>query len=269
MEVLVYLAEHPGEVLSREELARVVWSGTHVTTDALTYCICTLRKTFQDNARNPHIIQTISRRGYRLMAPVTRLAQARSGDADGAAAILPDVARQRAWWRMHTGLLGAAVIPALLVVTALAHLISSLLPWSEHGYPHGGTVLAILPFDNLGGDAGQELFSDGLTEEMITRLSRLGSSGLRVIAQTSVRQYKGTKKRIDQIGRELGADYILEGAIRGDGKSLRITAQLIRASDQADLWSQSYDCELSGILGVQGELAGVICKQIRLALALG
>jgi len=129
--------------------------------------------------------------------------------------------------------------------------------------------LAVLPLENLTGDPAQEYFSDGLTAEMITQLGRLQPQRLGVIARTSAMQYKNSDKPIDQVGRELGVDYILEGSVRRDKGRVGITAQLIRVRDQTQLWADGYERELSGILSVQNEVAQGVARSLALALLPG
>jgi len=127
-------------------------------------------------------------------------------------------------------------------------------------------MLAVLPFENLSGDAEQEYFSDGLTEEMITQLSRLNPERLAVIARTSAMMYKGTKKRIAEIGKELSAGYILEGSVRRSGKRLRISAQLILVADETHVWAENYERSLGDILMLQSEVARAIAQEIQVTL---
>jgi len=128
-------------------------------------------------------------------------------------------------------------------------------------------MLAVLPFENLTGDAGQEYFSDGLTEEMITQLGRLDPQRLAVIARTSVMHYKNGRQPLDEVARELRVQYVLEGSVRRDSGKVRITAQLIRASDQTHIWAHEYDRELKDLLLVQGEIAQEVADEIQLTLA--
>src|SRR5262249_2553007 len=126
--------------------------------------------------------------------------------------------------------------------------------------------LAVLPFKNLTGDPEQEYFSDGLTDEMITRLGRLQPGRLSVIGRTSSMRYKQADLPIDQIGRELGVGYIMEGSARREGNRVRITATLIQVSDQTQRWSDSFDREATGILGVQADIAGGVARALTLTL---
>lgn len=134
------------------------------------------------------------------------------------------------------------------------------------GTESGKIRLLVLPFGNLSGDPGQEYFSDGLTEEMITQLSRLEPQRLGVIGRTTAMYYKGSNKRMDQIGNELGVDYMLEGSVRRSADRVRITAQLVRANEQTHLWAETYDRDVRDVLVLQDEVAQSIAREIRLAL---
>jgi TolB-like protein/Tfp pilus assembly protein PilF len=130
-------------------------------------------------------------------------------------------------------------------------------------------MLAVLPFQNLTGDPAQEYFSDGLTEEMITQVGNLDQQHLGVIARTSIMHYKNTPTALDQIGRELGVQYVIEGSVRRDANNIRITAQLVKTKDQTHVWSRQYDRELKGFLALQGEIAHEIADEIQLTLGDG
>ena len=127
-------------------------------------------------------------------------------------------------------------------------------------------MLAVLPFENLTGDATQDYFSDGLTEEMIARVGNLDPQHLGVIARTSVMHYKHTQEPLDRIGRELRVQYVMEGSVRRDSDKIRITAQLIQVKDQSHLWARQYDRQLSSLLAVQGEIAQDVADEIQSAL---
>jgi TolB-like protein/predicted Ser/Thr protein kinase len=132
--------------------------------------------------------------------------------------------------------------------------------------PPGKIMLAVLPFDNLNGDAGHEYFSDGLTEEMISRLGNLQPERLGVIARTSSMRYKGTNKPLDQIARELGVDYLIEGSVRRAADQVRITAQLIQVSDQTHLWADNYEKPIADVFAVQSEVADKVAASLALKL---
>jgi len=127
-------------------------------------------------------------------------------------------------------------------------------------------MLAVLPFQNLTGDANQEYFSDGLTEEMIGQLGNLDPQHLGVIARTSVMRYKNSQAGLDQIARELGVQYVMEGSVRRDGNHVRISAELIQMKDQSHLWARQYDRELNGLLALQGEIGHEIADETELTL---
>jgi TolB-like protein len=127
-------------------------------------------------------------------------------------------------------------------------------------------MLAVLPFENFSNNPEQEYFSDGLTEETISRLGQISPEQLGVIARTSSMVYKRTSKSIFEIGRDLGVDYILESSVRREGQQIRITSQLIRVTDQTHLWASTYDRDASSFLGVQSELGGAIAHQVKVRL---
>jgi TolB-like protein len=122
--------------------------------------------------------------------------------------------------------------------------------------------LAVLPCNNFSGDPAEEFFSDGMTEEMIAQLGQLEPGRLRVIARTSAMQYKRSSKGINQIGRELQVDYIMEGSVRRGADRVRVTAQLIGVADQTHLWAESYDCELKDLLAIQSDIAGRVRRSL-------
>lgn len=248
MEVLVYLADRAGDVVTKEELIHALWPDVFVTDDVLLRCISELRKALDDDAREPRFIRTIPKRGYCLVAEVRR-------EEPSAGTPASPLRRRKVW----IGVSAVAVVTALALAAYL--LIRRTVP------PQAGRgMLAVLPFQNLSADPEQEFFSDGLTEEMITELSQLEPARLGVIARTSVMQYKGTRKGTGQIGRELNAGYLLEGSVRREGRRVRVTAQLIQASDETHLWANTYDRDLTGILSVQREVATAIAAQIHIKL---
>jgi serine/threonine-protein kinase len=172
------------------------------------------------------------------------------------------VAPRRSRLALHVSKLVAVLIIVLALVTAyfISRRFGSKSAAAER------TMLAVLPFDNLSGDSKQEYFSDGLTEEMISQLGRWQPRRLGVIARTSATHYKGSKKRIDQIGQELGVAYILEGSVRRDAGRVRITAELIRVADQTPLWAETYERDAADIFAVQSEVASRITQSLALEL---
>lgn len=255
MQVLVCLAEHAGEVVSKGDLIGAVWPETFVSDDALLRSISELRRVLDDDPKDPRFVQTIPKRGYRLIAEIKPVEAA---GAPKRSALVRAILRRP--------LVLAAGLLVLAVLSAAGYL--GWRWWRPSPAPSRGQVkLVVLPFENLSGDPAQDYFSDGLTDEMITQLASLQPGRLSVIARTTAMHYKGAGKRIDQIGRELGVDYVIEGAVRREKDRVRITAQLIQVADQVHLWAETYDRELSGVLSLQAEVARAVAGQIRLTLS--
>jgi TolB-like protein/DNA-binding winged helix-turn-helix (wHTH) protein len=256
MRLLVCLAQHAGRVVSVEQLLDEVWKDVVVTPNSVYHAVATLRRVLGDNTKEPTYIANVLRRGYRLVAPAEWIDQAPQGlqlataTDDKAEAPMPPQTRPRprvVWF----------VSALLIAFLTIAYFFASK--------PHKA-MLVVLPFENLSGDASQEIFSDGMTEELITQLGSLDPDHLGVIARTSAMQYKGARKDVAQIARELGANYVLEGSIRGSKERIRVTAQLIASSDQAHIWAQSFDRDASDVLRLQSEVARAIAEKIQLTL---
>ncbi|MDX2034329.1 MAG: winged helix-turn-helix domain-containing protein [Blastocatellia bacterium] len=262
--VLGMLIGRAGELVTRQEIQRQIWGDNFVEFDqGLNFCIRQIRIALNDQAETPVYIETVPRQGYRFIAPVSRPA---SPEPPAEAPLPPlsplpdDSARaRRPGWK-----LGAI----FLVVIGLA---AAFWVARRPAAPAAKTrrMLAVLPFDNISADPAQEPFSDGLTEELITSLSRLNPSRLGVIARTSAMRYKKEKKPVDQIRRELGIDYLIEGSVRAEEGLVRITVQLIRTDDQSHLWAESYDRPYRDILGVQREVAESVARSLALELMPG
>jgi TolB-like protein/DNA-binding winged helix-turn-helix (wHTH) protein len=272
-EVLLHLVRSEGKPVSRDELMNAVWGDSFVEESNLTQTIFMLRKVLGDSREQPYIL-TIQGKGYRFVRAVNEVSAAPAPpvavEADSVPAGLgaangrppqPEILRR-------TG----SVI-RLLALAALALLAVAGFLWfrSRHNFqaasqPPGRLMLAVLPFENLTGDAGQEYFSDGMTEEMITQLGRVDPSRLGVIARTSVMQYKKPPKGLTEVGQELGVQYVLEGSVRREGDRIRVTAQLIQLKDQTHLWAQEYDRELKDLLVVQGDISREIASAIERTL---
>jgi adenylate cyclase len=210
MELLRYLAENPGRLVTKEELLKAIWPDVVVTEESLTHCVSEVRQAIGDS--NQTIIATVPRRGYRFAAPVVRVA-APPAESDAGPQSSPDK-----------------------------------------------PSVAVLPFTNLSDDPQQDYFSDGVTEDITTELSRFPE--LLVIGRNSAFQYKGKAVDLRQIGRELGARYVLEGSVRRSGDRVRITAQLVDAMSGAHRWAERYDRELHDAFAVQDEVARAIVAML-------
>jgi TolB-like protein/DNA-binding winged helix-turn-helix (wHTH) protein/Flp pilus assembly protein TadD len=258
LEILLLLTERPGQLVSREQIAERIWGkGAFLDVDnSINGAVRKIRQVLEDDPEQPRFIQTITGRGYRFVAPVLAPAAA---PAEEPGAALPDRAPLRRRSRDTLWLAGALALPLLLAA----------LVWSRGrslDRPPGRVMLAVLPFQNLTGDEGQEYFSDGLTEEMITQVGSRDPAGLGVIARASVMHFKQTQEPPERIGRELGAQYLLLGSVRRDASTVRVTAELVRARDHARLWAHRYDRQLSGLLTLQDEIAREITDAIQSSL---
>ena len=247
------LLERPGEVVSREELRAKLWpADTFVDFDhGLNAAVKRLRDALGDTAENPHFIETLPRLGYRFIA-------AKVPDT-----IPPEKRPPPRRWGLPL-VAAAAVLSAVALLVVDAGGLRSKLFTGSAAQPQIRS-LAVLPLTNLSGDAEQEYFADGMTEELITELSRIGS--LKVISRTSVMPYKGEKRKpLPQIGRELNVDAVMEGAVLRSGNRVRITAQLIYAQTDQHLMAETYERDLGDVLKLQGEVAEAIAQKVRLKL---
>lgn len=274
-EILLLLLEGPGEVVTREELQAKLWpADTFVDFEhGVNTAIKKLRRTLGDSAGEQRFIETVPRVGYRFIASVNVVEppastaisapQIISENSGGANAPVHPTRRNRALrlWPIF------AAISIVLIVTG-AYLLRSRSLRSPQP-PTGHVMLAVLPFENLTGDASQDYFSDGLTEEMIAQLGELNPQRLGVIGRASVMHYRDNPKSLQRIANDLGIQYVLEGSVRRDSEKVRIAAQLIRISDQKTVWSREYDRELTSLLALQQEIAQEIADEIQLTLGDG
>lgn len=245
--VLALLVSRPGEVVTRNELAERVWgSETFVDFErGLNFAIRQIRATLDDDADQPRYIETVPKRGYRFIAPL---------EQDPPAAPMYVSPPRR-----------SVRIPIVLGIAALLFVCTAIfftMRRAARQTGQGSIVLAVLPFDDMSVDR-QAFLVDGLTEEMVARVTQISPEHLRVIARTSAMQYVGTKKSAREIGKELGADYILENSIRHEGGRVRITSQLVRTADQTYLWAQNYDRDMRDLLPLEAEVTADIAEQIQ------
>jgi TolB-like protein/DNA-binding winged helix-turn-helix (wHTH) protein/Tfp pilus assembly protein PilF len=261
LQVLAALLKRAGDVVTREELRAQIWTtDTFVDFDhSLHNAIARLREVLGDSAERSRYIETLPRRGYRFIAPVNAGdLPARSGAADSA----PPAGLPGHLWLTKSH--------ALLLTTAFAVLVISIAFWLARtgGAPASAAPrlnsIAVLPLENLSGDPSEEFFADGMTDQLITDLAKVGS--LRVISRTSVMRYKGTRKGLPEIARELNVDAIVEGSVIRSGQRVRVTAQLVQAPTDQHLWAETYDRDRGDILKLQGEVADAIAWQVRAQL---
>ncbi len=250
-QVLALLLERPGEVVTRDELQQRLWPDIFVDVEhSLTTAIKKLRDALEDPADNPRFVETRPGRGYRFIAPIEQAGSSLGTGGQG-----------RKVWRWAAVGLGvaaalAAVLVGLNVGGARERLFGRAAPKIES--------LAVLPLENLSHDPEQEYFADGMTGALIAELSKIRA--LKVISRTSVMQYKGAKKPLPQIARELNVDGVIEGTVQREGDQVRISVQLIHGPTDKHLWEDSYQREMRGILALQGEVARDIAQEIRVQL---
>jgi TolB-like protein/DNA-binding winged helix-turn-helix (wHTH) protein/cytochrome c-type biogenesis protein CcmH/NrfG len=272
------LVQNPNRLVTKEELLQAVWGDTFVEEGNLTQYISHLRKALGDNSEDTRLIVTIARKGYQFTGNVVAVAEI--GDISKRTAVripatesrqsdTPPVLEfpakeavpkaQKLWQR-------AAVVAASAVILAGAGYVSWRY-FQATGPPRPNKImLAVLPFENLTGDPNKEYLADGLTEETISQLGRLNPEQLGVIARTSVMGYKHKDERLDQIGRDLSVQYVLENSLRESGDHMRLTAQLIQVKDQTHLWAQDYDYPAKDIVNVEDDVAKAVAREIRVRL---
>ena len=271
-QILGFLLEHPGEIVTREQLRQKLWpADTFVDVDnSVNAAINRLREALGDSAESPRFVETLPRRGYRFVAPVTEV---KGADASASTTANPVThARPSAVWpdrRSKTRSSGRRLVVTLGISAAL--VVALVWGWAKwrtrvpaiQGPAHI-TSLAVLPLENLSGDSSQEFFADGMTDELITDLASI--SGLRVISRTSTAHYKGTKKTIPEIARELNVDAVVEGSVGLSANKVRVRAQLVRAAPEEHLWAESYERDLPDVLALQRDVAKAIASEIKVTL---
>jgi TolB-like protein/DNA-binding winged helix-turn-helix (wHTH) protein/Tfp pilus assembly protein PilF len=271
-QVLAMLLERHGQVVTREELQRKLWpADTFVDFDhGLNKAISKIREALSDSAESPRFVETVARRGYRFRSDVRVFDPVPARGRELAARPHPPEEVRGGAERSYK----LAILQHLLasrkwkaVVFAVLSLAASLTVWRAHTRSAPSPVirsLAVLPLENLSSDASQDYFADGMTDELISDLGQI--SALRVISRTSVMGYKHARKPLPQIANELDVDAVVEGTVLRSGDQVRITAQLIEASTDKLLWSQSYESELRDTLVLQNQVARAIADQVQINL---
>lgn len=278
-QVLAFLLEKPGEIVTREELRARLWQGdTFVDFDhGLNNGVMRLREVLGDSSENPRFVETVPRRGYRFIAPVEgsfpttpgspaegitaspsrpemsapERASAGSKEASGLHAV-----PQRSEWRF--------LAPVLIVVIAL---IAIGITWNQLRHPVVGPhnkSLIVLPLENLSRDKDQDYFADGMTDDLIANLAKIRS--LRVISRSTAMAYKGTRKPLSQIAKELNVDAVVEGTVLRVGNRIRITAELVQVSTDQHLWADTYESQMEDVLAMQNRVSSAIVNEIRINL---
>jgi TolB-like protein/DNA-binding winged helix-turn-helix (wHTH) protein/tetratricopeptide (TPR) repeat protein len=272
MDLLVYLARRYPQVVPKTDIFRDVWAGTVVSDDALTRCVGELRRTFGETGQQQGVLETVPKRGYRIVAPVVWIQgtsspsgaepgpplaeEAAPRGADGAPAAAVSIL-QRHLWKLF--LIALMVFLAGVVVAVLYPPARESFLWRRSSRVRS---VAVLPFVNHSADPTQEFFVDGMTELLTSNLSKLDN--LRVISRTSAMMYKGTRKPLETIAQELKVDALVEGSVLRSDRRIRIVAQLIDAHTDAHLWTETYERDFEDVLGLQAEIAEAIVRETKL-----
>jgi TolB-like protein/DNA-binding winged helix-turn-helix (wHTH) protein len=264
MEVLSYLALQPGELVTREDLERDVWKGAVVGYDSITTAVIKLRKALTDDARQPRYIATIPKRGYRLIAEVQEpAAEAAAEKTTGAAGSAHGPTASRAG--LSRWLLAALVLVLLLVLIFMVYLFQAEHTQDGSAAAVSPPSIVVLPFTNLTGNPDHASFADGMTDDIITDLSRL--SGLQAIAANTSFAYKGRHAEPQELRAELDVDFVLDGSVRRHGELLRINARLVDASTGLQKWAARYDRPTSEVFAVQDEVTHSIVEALALRIS--
>ena len=282
MRLLLCLAEHAGEVVSIDELLNHVWSGVFVNQDSVYQAVASLRRLLGDDPKQPTYIATVPRLGYRMVATVSPWADqsvAQAGAPAGSSRALDSehpapasteapVVPKKSGPRLRAGFAwaaGAALCLALVVVFLFHGKVgNSNRSASSAVAPLPQKSVAVLPFLDLTEGMTHETFADGMTEELIDKLSEI--PGLRVPAPTSSFYFKGKRIPIADIAKTLGVAYVLDGSVRKSGARLRVAARLIRADNGYVVWSETYDRPFDDMLMVQDDIAGEVTKSLRASI---
>ena len=263
-QVLAVLLAQPGELVKREELRQQVWpQNTFVEFDhALNTAIKKIRIALEDDASAPRYIETIPKRGYRFVAEVRRATDSPEGTDAETNAVQPGPVRRR-FPKTRTAVALGLILLLSLVVLGIRSRMSSRESMGNR------IVLAVLPFEDWSEGAKHASLCDGIAQEVITQFGGGESSRLLVVPRATSLRYRQSSKSIAEIGRELHADYLLEGNVRGDARRVRVTVELIRASDETRVWGDEFNREPGDALALESEVAGAIAGKIRSALLSG
>ena len=280
-QILILLLEKPGEIITRDELRNRLWAGdTFVDFDhSVNNAVMRLREVLGDSSDSPRFVETIPRRGYRFIAPVEESVFSSKVAADADAVSPASVAepvqplagesfnagipqtqkksvqpsRRRIIWPLAAGVFAGVL--ALVYLVGRSANTTPVVPT---------TSLVVLPMENLSGDKEQEYFADGMTDDLIANLAKIRS--LRVISRSTAMAYKGTRKPLSQIARELSVDAVMEGTVLRVGNQVRITAELVQVSTDRNLWADTYESPIGDVLALQNRVSSAIVNEIRINL---
>jgi transcriptional activator of cad operon len=267
MRLLLCLAERAGSVVSADDLLDYVWPNVIVTPDSVYQAVAALRRLLGDNPKDPRYIVTVPRQGYRMVAAVNALTQT-GAPVDVTALAVPMASIDSP--RVHAGRSSRRTWAALVLVAAVAAVVVATLHyWREDAPPSSSAVavlpaaksVAVLPFLDLTESMGEEVFADGMTEELIDKFSQI--PGLHVPSPTASFWFKGKQMTVAEIAHRLGVAYVLDGSVRKSGAMLRVAARLVRADDGFVVWSETYDRPSDDKLMIQDDIASEVQKAMR------
>lgn len=261
-DTLLALIEKRGEILEKDALMQMLWPDSFVEEANLTVKISQLRKVLGEHPREHNYIVTVPGRGYRFVAEIRAVAETPLTDATDRSVLqinengsLSESWRRRwlVWPVAAAVVLGSIAVGTALVTSRRNAVVTTDQPIRS---------IAVLPLENLSGNPDQEYFADGVTESLINNLAQI--RGLKVISRTSVMSYKGARKALPEIARDLNVDAVIEGAVQKSGGHVRVTAQLIRAATDTHLWARDYERDLTDVLKLESEVAEAIANEIRI-----
>jgi len=271
-DVLRHLVENPGRLVTPDELLEKLWPETYVNPEILRKYILDIRKILGDRPDKPEFIETVTKRGYRFIAPVTDESVAEPPDLSVSNAAKEHtteekVGHETAPSEQESSSSKSKLWRLVIIAVVTAAGISGYFRLARNG-PNAtsmnNTSIAVLPFEDMSPAKDQEYFSDGFAEQLINDLARV--AGLKVVARSSAFQFKGRNEDLRDVGRKLGVANVLEGSVRREGNHVRITAELFKADDGFQLWSQTYDREINDIVAVQDEIALAATSALQLKL---
>lgn len=274
-DLLAYLIDNSGRVVTQEEILQALWSETYVNPEVLRKYILEIRKALGDRAEKPEFIETLPKRGYRFVAPIQEEDSFEPTDAPAPLEteratedrIEPETTPPPGRNSLSEDRLGTFALVSILGVIAVAAAISGYFLFARRGANSASpkdVSIAVLPFTDMSAANDQEYFSDGLAEQIINDLAK--APGLKVIGRSSAFQFKDKNEDARVVGRKLGVANVLEGSIRRDGDNVRITAELIKTDDGFQIWSQTYDRQLKDIFAVQDEIAQSATEALQVKL---
>ena len=274
-DVLTYLVERVGRVVTQDEILEALWPETYVNPEVLRKNIQEIRKALGDRSDRPEFVETLPKRGYRFVAPVidksgveppelaTSLPIEEQATEETVEAEATPIERESSSRKRMLWTLGIILVLAVVAMAAIGAYFRPARSAANASSLNNASI-AVLPFADMSPAKDEEYFSDGLSEQLINDLAKV--SGLKVVGRSSAFQFRGKNEDLRDVGRKLGVANVLEGSVRREGNHVRITAELTKTDDGFQLWSQSYDRETKDIFAVQDEIARAATEALRLKL---